>query len=385
MHYLRILRPPTLTSERGGWTVPLVLTITTDLSDAILSLPNPIKFKIGLYEASADAGGRRVPPEEVKVSRILDWTPGTRVLKTELRLPPGPRPTAPLRVFAFPSAQLWGGSTADVVVSMKSQAQGRIMPVWADVHAGDDAPAYLCTRRLRIGPETSSTCLEIEEELGESLARHIWDGGVATACLLLEQANPSDAEAPKSAIFDSLATTSPASIVEIGCGVGTLGLAAALWRNVEADVLMTDLPDAKARAEANISRWTAQHLGDNTRIPKFEALDWQDGMKGVFGPELGSRLWDLVILSDCTYNIDVLPALVGTLSALHDHRGKQAGPTDVPWETRVLIATKQRHSSEEAVFRMMADDGWVVAEAETFPLLNLGAETQSLQLFLYKK
>ncbi|KAH6690358.1 putative methyltransferase-domain-containing protein [Plectosphaerella plurivora] len=385
MHYLRILRPPTLTLSRGSWTIPVVLNITTDLSDALLTLPNTIKLKVGVYEASADHGGRRVPPEEVMAAQIVDWTPGSRVLKTELRLPPGPKPTTPLRVFAFPSAQLWGGSTADVLVSMKPQAQGRIMPVWADVHVGDDAPAYMCCRRLRVGAETSPSCLEIEEDLGESMARHIWDGGVAAACLLLEQASPSDASAPKSTIISYLAFTFPANIVEIGCGVGTLGLAAALWRKGESQVLMTDLPDARARAEANISRWSTQHLGDDTKVPKFEDLDWQDGMKGEFGPELNSRSWDLVILSDCTYNIDVLPALVGTLSALHDHSSKIRGTSDTPWESRVLLATKQRHSSEEAVFRMMADEGWVVAEEETFPLLNLGAEEQSLQLYLYKK
>lgn len=384
MHYLRILRPPALTSDKGCWTVPVVLTINTDLSDAFLTPPAPIKLKIGVYDVDADAGGRKVPPGEIKAFRIVEWAPGSRVLKTEIRLSPGPKPPA-LRFFAFPSAQLWGGSSGDVVQSLQSHGQGRIMPVWADVHDGEGQPTCMACRRLRIGTEASPTYLEIEEEMGESMARHVWDGGVTMACLLLDQANPSETGVPKSAILDSLASTPIKNIVEIGCGVGTLGLAAALWRKGKSAVLLTDLPDARKRAEANISRWTAQHQDYLANPPKFEALDWDDGARSVFGPEVGSRSWDLVVLSDCTYNVDIMPALVGTLSALHELNGEHSGGGENPWETRVLLATKQRHSSEECVFRLMADDGWTIAEEETFPLPSLGADMQSVQLYLYKK
>ncbi|UKZ49885.1 hypothetical protein TrVGV298_004138 [Trichoderma virens] len=115
----------------------------------------------------------------------------------------------------------------------------------------------------------------------------------------------------------------------------------------------------------------------------YENLDWEQGREGTFGPEAQSHRWDLVLLSDCTYNVDMLPALVGTLSALHESNTAQAG--DQPQSTKVFLATKPRHASEEALFGLLSDQGWTESHRQTLPLPVLGAETQCVELYLYEK
>lgn len=388
MHYIRLLRTPALVTEKGRPSIPVVLTITTDLGDSFLTPRAPIKLKVGVYESDADRGGRKVPGEETLASSILTWAPGTRVLKTELALPPRTDAAVPLRVFAFPTAQLWGGSTSDVVTSLSASGQGRIMPVWADVQRPGQDPSRVSCRRLRIGKEDEGVSyLEIEEDIGESIARHVWDAGVVTTSFVLGQTAP-DASLPSSSILSALSSTGLTNVLELGCGVGILGLGVATWLAAQPgpapSVLLTDLPEATERASANIARWNASATGAKAQQPPhFESLDWDDGRNGVFGPLVKSRPWDLVVLSDCTYNVDVLPALVGTLSALHD--SNKAVRAEAAFRTRVLLATKPRHESEKALSRLMEAEGWSTERREVFPLPVVGGDVQSIELFLFIK
>ncbi|KAL7951538.1 hypothetical protein V8C42DRAFT_356768 [Trichoderma barbatum] len=105
--------------------------------------------------------------------------------------------------------------------------------------------------------------------------------------------------------------------------------------------------------------------------------------EGLFGPEVQSHLWDLLLFSDCTYNVDMLPALVGTLYVLHESNMAQAG--EQPQSTKVLLATKPRHASEEALFGILSDQGWTELHRQTLPLPVLVAEAQCVELYLYEK
>ncbi|QYS96037.1 hypothetical protein H0G86_003303 [Trichoderma simmonsii] len=87
----------------------------------------------------------------------------------------------------------------------------------------------------------------------------------------------------------------------------------------------------------------------------YENPDWERGRESVFGPEAQSRRWDFVLLSDCTYNVDMLPALLGTLSALHESNTGETG--EQPQSTKVILATKPQHVSEEALFGLLSDQG----------------------------
>ncbi|ROT42535.1 hypothetical protein SODALDRAFT_303916 [Sodiomyces alkalinus F11] len=387
MHYIRFLRPPSLSHTRGDVSaVSISFTITTDLGDSFLSPEDPIKLKAGIYEAAADAGGRKPGPADIKASRILEWHPGTRVLKSDLNLP---KTSVSLRVFVFPTAQSWAGSTWDVVNSLNHADSGRIMPAWADVHSpGTDSP-HVSVRRLRIGREDSLMCLDLEEDIGESIARHIWDAGLVAASLLLHNEAPPVKDPCLPRLRQRLASGQPLNVLELGCGVGILGLAMASSLSKSARprslVLLTDLPDAQERALANISRRFLPSSPGTTCPTEFESLDWEEGRQGTFGPRVRSRPWPLIVLSDCTYNVDMLPALVGTLSALHQANTTWRDVLGSSSTTWVLLATKPRHSSEEVLHGLMASQGWSVIEKEALPLPVIGQDMVSVELYVLER
>ena len=98
---------------------------------------------------------------------------------------------------------------------------------------------------------------------------------------------------------------------------------------------------------------------------------------------MSSRYFDLIVLSDCTYNVDMLPALVGTLSALHasnleSHPRKRS-------TTKVFLATKPRHESELALFDLMRKEGWETLAKQAVPLPVLGQEPESVELYIFEK
>jgi hypothetical protein len=185
-------------------------------------------------------------------------------------------------------------------------------------------------------------------------------------------------------------------VLELGCGVGILGIGFAIlcprMRDAQASphrctILMTDLEEAEARARSNISRMIRNNEANS--FPEaysnvlYENLDWEDGRQGVFGAEAGSRAWDLVVISDCTYNVDMLPALVETLSALHASNVRKAGKG---FATNVFLATKPRHPSERALFDLMAAQGWRKAAEQVLTIPVLGSDdAQQVEMYLFGK
>ncbi|KAK4073858.1 hypothetical protein Trihar35433_3332 [Trichoderma harzianum] len=129
-----------------------------------------------------------------------------------------------------------------------------------------------------------------------------------------------------------------------------------------------------------------QEHKSNTAPPiklPYENLDCEQGQEGVFGPGAQSHRWDPVLHSDRTYNVDMFPALLGTLSASHGSNTAETG--EQPQSTKVFLATKPRHVSEEALFGLLSDQGWTELQRQTLPLPVLGAETQCVELYLYEK
>ena len=175
----------------------------------------------------------------------------------------------------------------------------------------------------------------------------------------------------------------------MGNGVGILGagIARALALSPSActkgsRVLMTDLSDAEVRTRANIAI-CADQAGWTSDDPApfgldFEALDWNDGKAGVFGPEVLARPWDLVVLSDCTYN-DLLPALTKTLTELHRISAERGS------DTKIMLATKPRHKAEREFFNLMKADGWGIAEKTLIPLPVLYSEPEAVHVYVFSK
>ncbi|KAL1840995.1 hypothetical protein VTJ49DRAFT_7549 [Mycothermus thermophilus] len=374
MHYLRLCRPPEIYPGRDQPTLKLVLTITTDLSDSFLSPPNPVPLSIlGAYTETDSNQNQRLVPVPLTPSPPPVWRAGMRVLKLDLPLPTS---TNPKKSMVLDTIQirptdigLTALSTGDVLPGDK----GLIMPVYSDMPRlggpGALTTPQTCFRSLRIEPyprwavtspqqrqQQQQSLLQIEEDLGESIARHVWDSGVVMVSLLTDLCLGGGSHNPRGLpLFRDLLMTPPdpdrvrgLNILELGCGVGVVGIGLAKIlslrhtattttttlggeQNAPAPhILITDLPEADEKARTNIARQKRGHTTSSSSdapmaasaSPElgsldFESLDWTDGQRGVFGEKAGSRAWDLVVVCDCTYNTDTIPSLVGTLSAVH--------------------------------------------------------------------
>jgi hypothetical protein len=391
MHYIKLLRPPNVGD--GQSTVDLVLAITTDLYDAYLAPPQPLKLSI-LGLPAVPQNGDEAPAKPVNLTPTSHpvWKAGMRVLKVDLRLPAG-QPLQTLQIRPL-DRSLVALTTEDI----KNAEQGVIIPVYVDLPQPQGEIQHVSFRSLRLAGNlpagASPDLLQVEEDLGESMARHVWDGGLAAVCLL---ADLCQLPSPASRIGATFVQERQLNILELGCGIGTLGLGAAhilssQARDTSAEgrpyILMTDLADAEARARANIARFAGRPGADPDRDVRidFESLDWAEGEHGRFGDQVIARAWDVVAVSDCTYNSDTLPMLVKTLSAVHAHSVRGLGkdkPADM--YTKFFVGTKPRHSSENAVFELLKKDGWVQIEQTSFPLRHLGGQDQSFDAYLFEK
>lgn len=110
----------------------------------------------------------------------------------------------------------------------------------------------------------------------------------------------------------------------------------------DCDVILTDLADAEEIATRNIHGMNPAM----SSAASFFTLDWDKSLPRA----IEDRLFDLVLVADCTYNPDSSPALVRTLSALVKRSPKAI----------ILVAMKVRHSSEAVFFDLMSDAGFVI-------------------------
>lgn len=387
MHYIRLLRPPVLEAGRSEATLKLVLTITTDLGDSFLSPSEPIPLSVsGAYTEQRDQKSRLVPINFTQAN-APKWQARMRVLKLDVPVPLQYwRGIKSIRIHPS-NPSLTAYRTSDICAG----EQGLIMTAYADISATSGAsPPSVCFRSLRL--PAINQLLQIEEDIGESIARHIWDAGITTVSLIAEMflgSTESGSETPLPSLCSILQPSNqqqPLNILELGCGVGVLGigmlriLSIGQGTTTTAHILMTDLPEAEERARANIARQPeALAAGDAAPVQlDFEPLDWEDGKQAVFGEKVAARAWDLVMLSDCTYNADMLPPLVKTLTAICRHSAGRGGKT-----TEVLLATKPRHSDEKILFELMEADGWAIREHTAVPLPVLDGEDQTVEVYLF--
>ncbi|OHE93090.1 hypothetical protein CORC01_11647 [Colletotrichum orchidophilum] len=404
MHYIRLLRAPTLTREENRkhpWSLNVVFTVTTDLGDSFLTPDDnePIKIKVSAgWDQQQPSKKQKSETMILAAEKVLRWTPGMRVLKADIPAQHlsgrGPLPSSnglgPLRI----RIRAEGDKSADTATSVNFAGFegdcGKILPLWADVQTpGSEAPTT-CVRRLQHGDRPSEAVFEIEEDIGESIARHIWDAGLMAVCGLWQVNTRESFAAEKhpwrmKKFHNLLFGNGPVNILELGCGVGILGnglaqLLSPVDPQGEGSVLMTDLPEAEYRARANIKRLATSVAA--TVHSQYENLDWDDGRKGSFGPLVESKMWDVIVMSDCTYNVDSLPSLVNTWTAVHVHNlSKSTNKNSV--QTWVYIAWKKRHPDENEFWNQVDSQGWNLQEEDVVELPVLGGETERIFTYLF--
>ncbi|KAI0120942.1 putative methyltransferase-domain-containing protein [Xylariales sp. AK1849] len=398
MHYIRLLRSPTVDISLDGPVLTLKLTITTDLGDTFLSPDEPVWLlfpPIRVYNTRT-AELSYAPTDG---SRVL-WKPGMRMLKVVLPFPrKALKGRADVGIQAVdPEYRISADETALLLpwrMKKYGNSKGLIAPLTVEVNDGVGADVLVREISCRSNSPLDPTVLKIEEDIGESLARHIWDAGLVTTALLADGCRKKGASFH---IQDFMPITKEGlNIIEIGCGVGVLGIGIGTFihtaakvqgiKDLAATVLLTDLPEAEERAKANIARYEKGLLPHDPRtLLMYENLDWEDGSRGAFGPIAGSHFWDYIVLSDCTYNVDTFPVLVGTLSALHAQNLSHmpTGDTDKT-TTKVILSSKPRHDSEKALFELLRMEGWKYRLLKSVPLLKLDGEDEAVEVYSLEK
>ena len=125
--------------------------------------------------------------------------------------------------------------------------------------------------------------------------------------------------------------------IELGSGCGIVGLQIARLCP-SSDVLLTDLEEGMDVLNYNISK--ARFSSTKGKIAST-VLDWDEELSSVFD-ELPQ--FDVIIVSDCTYNVNSLPALVRTIKGLFA----------VSPGALLIVSMKVRHESEAIFHELIA-------------------------------
>ena len=109
--------------------------------------------------------------------------------------------------------------------------------------------------------------------------------------------------------------------------------------------LLTELPAAMDLLETNVR--VARPVTGSTL--ETMALDWEMAILAKAGRStiLAGRVFELVVVSECTYNEDSIPALVHVITALATRKPDMLVP----------VATKVRHVTEAMFFKLMSGAG----------------------------
>ena len=160
-------------------------------------------------------------------------------------------------------------------------------------------------------------------------------------------------------------------VLELGGGCGIVGLHVAGLCSTS-EIFLTDLPDAMDILNQNVkSAMSASSIGKVATT----VLDWD----GPLPERIGIHRFDLVIVSDCTYNSDSIPCLVKTLSSIANKSP----------DALFVVSLKVRHDSEAIFFDMMAEAEFVETEHTSIPLPDryrseTGQDLDLIEIFVYR-
>ena len=340
MRYIRFLKPPRV--ERN--TLKTLITITSDLGETFL--PDDVTLAATLRSDD--------PEGDIYLRKTLKWRGGMRSLPIVFDLAFADLDW-PVRVHVGTK----GSPNSDHFEKHYNAEPPSIISAWSglvDVLKGMNEAEKKVERRFT---PLSNRTLSIWEETGESIARHLWyslsasrrlktqtefdirDAGMALSAFLDRMVALQAESLPLLEEVLSSATYKRLKVLELGSGCGIVGIG--LAQTVpDCEVILTDLPEAEELAMKNINGMNAAISSDVL----FNTLDWENPLP----LPIRDRLFDLILVADCTYNPDSSPALVRTLAALVKRSSKAI----------VVVAMKVRHSSEAVFFDLMSESGFII-------------------------
>ncbi|KAL2864227.1 protein N-lysine methyltransferase family protein [Aspergillus lucknowensis] len=351
VYYIRFLKTPRLQKQKiGALTVSALICITTDLGDAFLAQDEDLLVTLRL----ASDG-------KILCRGRLQWQGGKRELPISMRPLPVRLAEQPMILEVKPCDSQSAGPD-----SLLDQHEiPLIISGWSAAFGGPHSPVSekLIERRFSIN---QTTRLSVWEETGNSIARHIWDAAIASV-IYLQQLITGDQLQSNKALQRLLRSerNTPLHVIELGSGCGIVGIALASLLH-QCSVLLTDLPEVKEIVTKNIAAARPARLSSL----QYRPLDWEDKLPDDFfdGPSI-----DLVLVSDCTYNADSLPALVSVLGRLI-----KSFPGAL-----ILVALKRRHESEGVFFDLMQSAGLKTLSLHRIELPSQHGKCEEIELYCY--
>lgn len=153
-------------------------------------------------------------------------------------------------------------------------------------------------------------------------------------------------------------------VIELGSGCGVVGIALTQML-FGCSVTLTDLAEVNDIVARNLQ--IAQSATNSET--RFKVLDWEEELDA----EITAEPIDLVLVSDCTYNADSLPALVQVLDRL-----VQSSP-----DALVLVSLKRRHESEAVFFDLMRQSALAMLEESVHSLPAAYSEKDRIEMYLF--
>jgi hypothetical protein len=158
MRYIRFLKTPRVVTEKNtsNREVYFLVTITSDLGDSFL--PYHVQLSVELLACTETT-------EYVLVWRTVQWTGGMRSLPITIPLPKPQKPSSQLRVRVGVEPR----RTYDAYASL-SEIRG-VVSAWSATFTPRVEAQKLAERRFML---PTGKIVNIWEETGESIARHLW-------------------------------------------------------------------------------------------------------------------------------------------------------------------------------------------------------------------
>ncbi|TID27454.1 S-adenosyl-L-methionine-dependent methyltransferase [Venturia nashicola] len=351
MRYIRFLKTPKLHSEEGSNSViKLVVTITSDLGDTFF--PGDLLLAASLR--SNEQNG------DIYLRKTVKWEAGMRALPIELTFEQNHIDwPARVHVHARDSARSDHFERHSDGSDMSS-----VISAWSDILDPPQGVFEASKSAERRFTPMSNRTLSIWEETGESIARHLWDGGLALSAYLDRMVALQAEGIPLVEQTLSAATYKRLHVIELGSGCGIVGITLA-QTIPDCNILLTDLPEAAEIAQRNIEN-VFPAMGSSV---SFQSLNWEDPLP----KKVQARTYDLIMLADCTYNSDSSPALVRTLSALQKKSPKAV----------ILIAMKVRHPSEDVFFDLMRQAMFIEASHIKIQLPVVAEVGEKVEVYVF--
>jgi hypothetical protein len=328
VHYIRFLSPPqVVTTPKKSLGISVTLAVTTDLGDTYLA--DDTELLVRVLEAQSST---------VILQQSLVWKATSRALKASI-LCNAKYVSRSLRVHV---------TTAKTQADLAAIQLPQIMDVWSKEFkfAEKERAEPVVAREL---PLSNGSWLQIWEETGDSIARHVWD---ASLSFLVYIDRPPQGDSQLHALLQA-SSGRPLQVLELGTGCGTVGIAfAQLYRS---HVVLTDLEDAMDILQTNLDMAKALR-GSSLR---GQVLDWGSDLEDSF-----SSKYDLILVSDCIYNPDSSVRLVTTLLRL-----VQRSPGAL-----IVVGFKRRHAGDDVFFEHMSKSAFIRFSQHNLDLPHIASD-----------